>query len=142
MSTNSIAPPPEEAIGVSPTTSPLIRPMSFPIAQGRLWTARLDSEGKPWQVGELRVCVSVTPYGHWYRTDDPAVSGPMFGPGYECRGCGMTVASFPCPNPASAQDVATALLADFPRPRPTYPASASTLEFYRRIRREALEAAL
>lgn len=100
--------------------APHVRPLSMPIEQGRLWTADLDSYGRPTAYESERVWLHVMPGGHWYGSHDRMVKGYV-----PCRGCRLpgiaVMARTRCSHPATAQDIATALLASLQRPAPATP---------------------
>lgn len=112
-------------------TAPLVQSLMLPagVTSGHWYTAGLNSLGRPVGLGETRVDLFVTGEGHWGLNTDPC------GPNYEagCRGCG-DVESSRCPKRPTAQDIASALLASWPRSKPHSPRG-----FYRQLRREALE---
>ena len=125
MSTDSTASAPAEAIiGAVADPRPLIRPL--PVdgdVAGRVFTTGRDAAGRfARPVFQLRL--TVTGRGHWYRSDDEpdALHNDTV-----CRGCGhhghfdYILDYKPCPRPATAQDIASALLADYPRPAPVAP---------------------
>lgn len=94
------------------TSQPLIRQIETGRSGARIYeraTDDIDGYVDP-HGGDL---LFVTPGGHWYRADDqPDSSKPM-----PCRGCrasGLDYAQLDeqgrCPKPATAQDIASALL--------------------------------
>lgn len=150
------APDLDKAIGAPQTSFPRVMrlPVGCPLSgywapamavgvEGAYYTASLTRSGRIADTVEDSVMVHVTPRGHWYRSDDLRSAVETH---HACRGCGrsacfdFTIDMVRCPKPPTAQDIASALLASWPRPKPAYPASVSTLEFYRRIRRAELEA--
>lgn len=121
------APPDERLLGAYDPT-PLIRPLEYPSSLGRLWTAMLDENGRPAADEFQAEWLLVTPRGHWYMSKDCAAE-PAYVSSALCRaeGCG-TAAEFipeldarPCTHPATAQDIASALLASLSRPAPVAP---------------------
>lgn len=116
---NSTGTWPPVAPGV-PLTAPHIQSLMLPagVACGHWYTANLNSHGWPVARGETRVDLFVTGDGHWGLNTDPCVDySPV------CRGCRRAGddADGRCPKPPTAQDIASALLADFPRPKPVAP---------------------
>lgn len=115
-----VAPPAAAPIGLS-DSRPLVQSLMLPhgVTSGHWYTAGLNSHGLPVGRGETRVDAFVGDTGHWWLNTDPGLETT-------CRGCGWGgdfVGTFAarCPKPASAQDIASALLADFPRPAPSVP---------------------
>jgi len=98
----------EAAPQAVPVTAPRIRPLPIPAALGRAYTADLDAHGR--RVGaesDAAVWLRVTPTGHW------RVVG--LAEEVACRGCGdewlaCQLETVRCPRPATAQDIASALL--------------------------------
>jgi len=110
------------------SSAPRIRPLAFPIELGRLWTAGLDEDGRPTTEELDMAWLRVTPLGHWYGSGDEQVKA--FDSEFRiCRGCESGCCfgedgaydDAPCTHPATAQDIATALLASVPRPAPATP---------------------
>jgi len=100
---------------------PLVQSLMLPhgVTEGHWYTAGLNSHGRLVGQGETRVDVYVASDGHWWLNTDPGL-------GTTCRGCGGDgdfVGTFAarCPRAATAQDIACALLADYPRPAPVAP---------------------
>jgi len=117
--------PPDDAFIPSP--QPLIRPLAFPIQEGMLWTAGLTPDGQPIADEFEAEWLRVTPYGHWFTSGDQSDPEATVWRFIHCRGCGA-VAEFTfeldeqrCTHRATMQVIASALLANFPRPRPVAP---------------------
>lgn len=112
--------PPEPLLGVDPS-APLVRPLPFPVREGTLWTAMLDENGQPVADEFQAVWLRVSARGHSWMSSQSS-SGTL---GIVCRGCQLPVFdgmdSVRCSHPAAHQDVATALLASWPRPKPVAP---------------------
>lgn len=137
--TQTTAPPPDAAIGAPPTTSPLVRPLAFPIQEGMLWSAGLTAEGQPIADEFEAEWLRVTSRGHWFMSEDQSDPEATVWRFTRCRGCGA-VGEFAfeldeqrCPHPATAQSIASALLASMPRPAPATPR-----RYYLRTWREGL----
>jgi hypothetical protein len=119
--------PPDHAPGVS---QPLIRPIPFTTSGLRAYCAG------EWEPGRTDA-VTVTETGYWFHTAAKLAEDAPIGSWRTCRGCG-TVATGSlldpqlgrCAHPASAQDIASALLAS-QRPAPAEMHSRPRIRFIR-----------
>ena len=116
-----LTPPGERATAVIEAladTTPLIRPLACATPGLRSFSVE----------GDAYRSITVTEMGHWFHVGDKLAMPDDAPVGWACRGCGVVATASllapslgRCPKPASAQDIASALLADYPRPAPVAP---------------------